>query len=232
MPDTMTLLPRSRSRNGARQASQELGAMNPVPNPRPRRRPLFLVMAVAMCALAIVFAVTLVNKKNDRQDVLVLAKDIQQGHVITAADLATVHVNTDAGLHVVLAADQARVVGKTVSTNLPEGTLLNPSSLTDGVLPPKGKSLVGITVALDKLPATALMPGDMVQLVDTPRDQDSSPVQAPTTSNAQVVQVRPLSEGQSGQVTVDVLVPDGEANWVAGRAATHRVAIVLQTRER
>ena len=90
--------------------------------------------------------------------------------------------------------------------------------------------MVGITVAIGKLPAEPLLAGDNVRIVDTPRDQDDSPVQGPVTANAQVVAVKEILE--TGQTTVDVLVKKGEASWIAARAATNRVAIVLDSRER
>lgn len=219
------------SNNGAQPHPEDLAPLNRVPSVRTRRRPVILAVAVMLVAVGILVAVSLVNSMSHRQEVLVLAKDVPQGHTLTAADLTDVRINSDAGLNIVLTRDRSEVVGKTVSSGLTAGTLLNPSVLTSGVLPPKDDTLVGITVSPDKLPATALQAGDSVSLVDTPRDQDSSPVQAPVTTHAQVVGVHPLEGSQNGQVTVDVLVPKDEGPWVGARAATHRVAILLETRE-
>ena len=65
---------------------------------------------------------------------------------------------------------------------IPSGTVLNPNAVTSAVIPTKGLTLVGVTVSYAKLPAEPLRAGDMVRIVDTPRDQDDSPVQGPITS--------------------------------------------------
>lgn len=234
MTDTHAIQRRSSTNGGAPrpQRPEDVAPVNRVPAVRTRRRPLIIAIGVMLVGVAVVTAVGLVNTMSHRQEVLVLATDVSQGQALTAEDLTVARVNADAGLHVVLDAQRGEVIGKTVSTNLTAGTVLNPNVLGNAVLPPKGMTVVGITVSADKLPASALQVGDMVRLVDTPRDQDASPVQAPTTTNAQVVTVQLLEGVQGGQITVDVLVPEEEASWVAARAATHRVAIVLDTRER
>lgn len=236
MPD-MTKLTLSRpatraSTNGAHKPQPAVGEMDRVDTPvRTRRRPIIIAAGVALMAVAVVGMVSVIGGLRDTQDVLVLAKDINQGQSIGSADLKTARINSDAGLHVVLAGDLTQVVGKTVTSNLQAGTVLNPSALTGAVIPPDGKSVVGITLTADKLPGIPLQIGDIVKIVDTPREQDNSPVTAPVTTNAQVVAIRPV-EGAAGQITIDVLVPKDEGNWVAARAATHRVALTLETRER
>ncbi|GAB4590048.1 SAF domain-containing protein [Nocardia sp. IFM 10818] len=232
MIDNTQLAPPPPSVNGHHRAPDpagQPGQVNRVATVRTRRSIKWIVGGVMLVALAIVLAVGVANKMSDRQEVLVLAKDVSQGHTLTAADLTTARINSDAGLNVLLAADRGTALGKTVNSSLTKGTVLNPNVLSNGVIPPQGMTLVGIEVSADKLPAEPLVHGDDIRLVDTPRDQDNSPVQAPITTNAQVVGVYP---SDAGQTKVDVLVPKEEASWVAARAATHRVALILDTRER
>jgi hypothetical protein len=235
MPDIAKLLsPPKRDRantNGAGTQPDDPTAMVRVTSPvRTRRRPIVLGIGILLVVILILGSVALVNGLRQTQDILVLARDVPQGQMFTSDDFTSATVNTDAGLHVISASDLAAIVGRAASTNLASGTVLNPNTITDAVIPGKGLTMVGITVGADKLPATPLLIGDDIRIIDTPRDQDNSPVQAPISSNAQVVRVQPLPE--IGQTTVDVLVPEAEANWVAARAATHRVALVLDTRVR
>ena len=68
-----------------------------------------------------------------------------------------------------------------------------------------------------------------MRLVQTPAEQAEVPaVQA--TVDAVVQSVADNADGQ--RVVVDVVVPSGKAAEVAARAATGRVALVLDSRER
>ena len=195
-----------------------------------RRRRSYWIVGVALMAVAIVGAVFLVDAMRATSTILVLARDVPQGETITADDLKTAEVNSDSTIATVAAVDKGRIVGQSAAIPLQIGSALNPSSVTSAVIPSGENTLVGITVTVGKLPAEPLLAGDNVRIVDTPRDQDDSPVQGPVVANAQVVSVREIPE--TGQTTVDVLVKKDEASWIAARAATNRVAIVLDSRER
>lgn len=195
------------------------------------RQPRWVWLAgVALIVVAILGAVWLVNNLRDTTTVLTLNKSVQQGHEITADDLSSVTINTDSGLSAIPLTQQGDVIGKVAAVPLSEGSVLNPKDVTVGLIPAEGQTLVGVTVSYDKMPAEPLVAGDLIRLVDTPRDQDDSPSQGPITTNAQVVSTKDIPEQR--QTTVDVLVPKAEASWVSARAATHRVAIILDTRER
>lgn len=195
-----------------------------------RRRRSYWIVGVALMAVAIVGAVFLVDAMRATSTILVLARDVPQGQIITSDDLKTAEMNSDSTIATVAAADKGRVVGQSAAVPLQGGSALNPSSVTNAVIPSGDNTLVGITVTIGKLPAEPLLAGDNVRIVDTPRDQDDSPVQGPVVANAQVVSVKEIPE--TGQTTVDVLVKKDEASWIAARAATNRVAIVLDSRER
>ncbi|BBE49142.1 MULTISPECIES: SAF domain-containing protein [Rhodococcus] len=195
-----------------------------------RRRPIFLAAGIALVVVFVIGAVALVNGMRQVTNVLVVSHDIAQGQQITSQDLTTKQVNADAGIASVAVEDKASVVGQAAAVPIPSGTVLNPNAVTTAVIPGKGLTLVGVTVSYSKLPAEPLRAGDQVRIVDTPRDQDDSPVQGPITSKAQVVSTRLIPE--TSETTVDVLVQADEASWVSARAATRRVAIVLDTREK
>lgn len=199
---------------------------------RVRQQPRWGLRAagVALIVVFILGTIYVINNLRATTEVLVVAADVAQGQPITATDLRTAAVNTDSGLAVLPASQESAVIGKLAAKPLSTGDLLNADMVTNAVIPADGQTLVGVTVALPKLPAEPLQPGDLVRIVDTPRDQDNAPVQGPIATRAQVVSTRPIPE--LGQVTVDVLVPEGEGNWVSARAATGRVAIILDSRER
>lgn len=234
MTDTRTMPPRPKQPttiNGTPQGGPAPAKKNAAPL-RGRRRPVMLAIGGTIVAVSIVGSYGVVSSLRSTQEVVVLAKDISQGKTIEASDLTTVKINTDAGLQVVLSTSRDQIIGRTVTSNQKAGSLLNPTELTAAVIPPKTKSVVGITLTPDKMPGIPLEIGDIIRIVDTPREQEPSPATAPISTNAQIVAITTADSAAGAQATIDVLVPEAEASWVAARAATHRVAVVLDTRER
>jgi hypothetical protein len=92
-------------------------------------------------------------------------------------------------------------------------------------------SVVGVSLPPALMPAVALQSGDQVRIVATPGQQgDVAAGATPQSITATVVGVR--SAGGSGQSVVDVSVPFEQAAELAARAATGKVALVLDSRER
>ena len=80
------------------------------------------------------------------------------------------------------------------------------------------------------LPGEPLQAGDRVRVVATPGDQGEVTSKEPRTIAATVVGVH--GGDDTGQMVVDVQVPFDDAAELAARAATGRVALVLDSRER
>ena len=195
-----------------------------------RRRPwVFALMAalVAAGALGTAFAFTSVN---DTQEVLVVRNDIKRGETIEAGDLAVVRVSVDPALTPVAGSQKAELEGSRAAVDLWSGTLLTEQAVTDNLVPGEGESLVGISLTPAKMPSEPLYGGDVVRIVTTPGDQGEVTDEAPVTIEATVVGVSRVEE--TGETVVDVAVPEREAADLAARAATGRVALILDARER
>jgi hypothetical protein len=80
------------------------------------------------------------------------------------------------------------------------------------------------------MPSEPLYSGDSVRIVTTPGDQGEITNEDPVTVEAVVVGVSRVEE--TGETVVDVSVPEADAADLAARAATGRVALVLDARER
>lgn len=200
------------------------------PPTRVRRRPIFLAIGVALVVVAMIGMVTAVNAMRSTTELLVLSNEVEQGHPIESEDLTVKEVNSDSGIGGIPASDRARIIGMRPVSGMPAGTVLLPSAVTDEVVPGEGLTLVGITVAYHQRPSVPVVAGDMIRIVDTPRAQDNAPVAGPINSKAQVYSITEIPE--TLETTFNVLVPKAEANWVAARAATKRISIVLDSRER
>ncbi|WP_238408669.1 SAF domain-containing protein [Pimelobacter simplex] len=182
---------------------------------------------VAAGALGTAFAFTAIN---DTQEVLVVANDIKRGEIIQAGDLSVVRVSVDPALTPVAGSQKGELMGSRAAVDLWAGTLLTEGSVTDSLVPGKGQSLVGISLTPAQMPSEALYFGDAVRIVTTPGDQGEITDEEPVTIEATVVGVSRVEE--TGETVVDVSVSEGDAADLAARAATGRVALVLDARER
>jgi hypothetical protein len=211
-------------------AQAQPGAPAATARVKERRRPwVFALMAalVAAGALGTAFAFTSVN---DTQEVLVVSQDIKRGETIEAGDLSVVRVSVDPALSPVAGSQKAELEGSRAAVDLWAGTLLTEEAVTDSLVPGEGESLVGISLTPAQMPSEPLYSGDSVRIVTTPGDQGEVSNEDPVTVEAVVVGVSRVQE--TGETVVDVAVPEGDAADLAARAATGRVALVLDTRER
>ena len=195
-----------------------------------RRRPwVFALMAalVAAGALGTAFAFTSVN---DTREVVVVSSDIKRGETIEAGDLAVVRVSVDPALTPVPGSQKAELEGSRAAVDLWAGTLLTEQAIAGNLVPGEGESLVGISLTPAQMPSEPLYGGDAVRVVTTPGDQGEITDQEPVTIEATVVGVSRVEE--TGETVVNVSVPEAEAADLAARAATGRVALVLDARER
>lgn len=195
------------------------------PAPKLRRRPTLIALGIALIALSAAAAAWLTTTVGNTQSVLAVRTTLDRGSVITAADLLTANINADPALSPIGVADRDQVIGKRTAVDLAAGSLLTPAALTDSSVPAEGTSLVGISLTPAQLPAQPLRPGDTVRLVDTPRAQDDPPSGIPESTTATVVQAH--AGGDNGTVIVDVTVSQREAVALAARAATGRLALIL-----
>lgn len=210
--------PDSEASKSSDQASA-IGGESPV---KIRRRPVVLAAGILTVVLSLLLGVYLVNGLRETTQALVTRVDLEPGQTIVEADLETKTINADSGLTVLT--DPAEIVGMQATGALSAGTLLNPNSITLQVLPPSGQSVVAVAVPFTRRPVEMLQRGDNVRVVDTPRDQSDPPTQGPIATKGQVVAVQ--DHPDQGVTVIDLLVPSGEANWVAARAATNRVAVI------
>ena len=225
------------SMNTAQQARDEVGAgikappdHNHFPRLRRRRRRWVLALCAALVAaggLGTAFAFTSVN---DTREVLVVSNDIKRGETIEAGDLAVVRVSVDPALTPVPGSQKSELEGSRAAVDLWAGTLLTAQAVTDNLVPGEGESLVGISLTPAQMPSEPLYGGDVVRIVTTPGDQGEITDREPVTIEATVVGVNRVEE--TGETVVDVAVPEAEAAELAARAATGRVALVLDARER
>ena len=207
------------------------GGPLPVPRRAPQRRarPGLIALAVAMVAvggLTAAYALTLVGST---KGYLAVARPVAVGSALTAADVTTVRITADPALRPITADRINQVIGMHAAVQLVPGTLLTNEALTDTPIPGPGKSLVGLGLPADRMPASRIKPGVAVVLVTTPNANGvvtTTPTTGPPrTYPATVIDV---SRGaKDNLVLVNVAVDNADAATVAALAASDRLVIVL-----
>lgn len=215
--------PAGGARAGAPAASR--GAAPPVLPPRGRRRPGLLALAVALTAAGALAATWLVASAGDRTPVLVLARDVPAGAVVTQADVRVSDVAVDPGVATVPADQAASVVGMVAAGDLAAGSLLAPGQVTPTAPPGVGEVLIPLAVKATQLPAGGVAAGDDLLVVDTPPADADPATFTPTSLPVRVVRLGPPDP--SGVSVLDVVTEEGNGPAVAVRSASGRFALVL-----
>jgi flagella basal body P-ring formation protein FlgA len=199
----------------------------PLKPTRARRRPALIALGLALVALSVLASVYVTSMLGQTYQALAVTKDVARGTVITAADLGTVDLPTGPTLLKPVPAEELdQMVNKVATADLKAGQLLTRESVTDELQPAAGRSIVGVALAPNQMPATGdLRAGDTVRVVETPASGGEPPTEAPFTIPATVVGTEDSPIGD--QVVVDVEVTSANAAALAARAATGRVAIVI-----
>ena len=185
------------------------------------------VAAVCLGALLGVWAWT---STSDTHEVVAVRQTIRRGETIGTGDLMTVQVGLDPGLRTLPGGRLAGLVGMRAAMDMAAGSLVTEEEVTPKVLPALGRSVVGVALPPSLIPGQALVAGDQVRIVTTPGAQGDVGQGDPAAITATVVGLHP--DGQSGQTVVAVEVPRERAAELAARAATGKVALVLDSRER
>lgn len=215
-------------------ADEATQVMTPAPAPaspvKVRRRPAFLIASVAALLLGALGAVWLWTSTTSTTEVLAVRSTVVRGSTITAADLVAVQIGVDPAVQAIPASEQASIVGKRAALDMAAGGLVTRSEVTDALVPEQGSTVVGLALAAGFLPAIDLQAGDRVRVVEVPGVQGATKEKAPVTVDAVVVSVGRSTDGQ--YALVDVSVSTDAAAGLAAAAASGKVSVVLDSRER
>lgn len=194
---------------------------------RSRVRPGMLAGALALIIAAALGVAWLVNSSGNNITVFSASKDITRGAIVQASDLTTVQIPANQPIPALSASNASDVIGKTAAVDIPQGTLLSQNNTTSDTGLQAGNSIVGISLTSAQLPPYPLKAGDQVRIVDTPINQGEPPKETPNSIKATVITSK--TDSVSGKTTVAVEVLEAKAPDLAARAATGRVALILDS---
>lgn len=181
-----------------------------------RRSSRRLLLAIVVGVVGALLAAYAYRVAVARDGVVALVRDLPVGSIVQAGDVREVLLPPDSGLATVRWDEVDGVLGMVVATELRAGQVLTPVSVTTDQVPAPGEAVVGLSVEAGRTPTTALQPSDEVLVV---LGAGVPPRRATVVAGGEA--------DLNGRRTVDVLVPQADAEALALASAEGRVAIVL-----
>jgi hypothetical protein len=200
------------------ETNQERRAAPPVR----RRNPVRIAIAMSVTAVGALLIGYAFMSLSDSVGVVVANQTIERGTTITSDDLAVAKVSLDPSISVIPADELAGLLGQSAAVEIVEGSLLSAAEITAEPIPGVGEALVNLALQPGQYPP--LHGGAPIRVVSTASRSDDPPVEAPRFIEATVVDSSPTDDGL---MIVNVLVPSDQAGLLATRAATGRIAVVL-----
>ena len=194
--------------------------------PRPGRPTGRVVLAVLLIVAGAAIGAALYLAGDDRTQVVVAARDIPVGTVISAGDLTAGEISGE-GVGAIAGQDASRLLGQTATTRIPAGALLHAEMVDPAPPPGPGRVAVGLSLSAGQLPTAELAADRLVQVIQVPAAADAA-VEAPQ-STVLVPEALVLSVGAdpSGAWLVTVAVASEDAPAVSASAAAGRVTLGL-----
>ncbi|MFJ8804031.1 SAF domain-containing protein [Streptomyces sp. NPDC102487] len=216
---------------------QQTGVAGPVSPPRVsarRRRPGVIALSLGLIAAGGAGVAVLLLQVGHRTDVVTVVRDVQVGQVLTEQDLGKASISLDPAVKAVTADHLDQVVGKRAAVELRPGSLLAPSQVTTDSLVKAGEQLVPIGLKPEQIPATALVPGQKVQLVHVPAqgepETDKPSDGGSKTLAGRVVKASAAAPG-TGVVVVDVATSATDGPTAAAWVSSGTLRLVLAAPE-
>lgn len=203
---------------------------------RRRQLPVVVVGVLLVVGCALAFADASL-RTGGGTEVLVVARPVAAGQVVTPADLRAVHLSARGALSTVPAGDEQSVVGRPAAEPLAAGAVLTQADVGSGSAVGAGSDVVAVALKPGAYPPD-LAPGDRVQVVPV---SSSSGAASPGTGSGAgslggsqtvgpvsvtVLAVQQPSATSGSPAVLSLEVARSDAASVASLAAAGEVALV------
>lgn len=159
----------------------------------------------------------------DKSPALAVAVAVERGQTISSSDLRVVYVSSDDPLARLDESQMSQVVGRVALVDLPAGSLVTRSLVSDAVALEDGEGVAGLSLDPGQYPGLGLAPGDRVNVVrsiegEAPEDND-----AIVARNATIYAVEEL---ESDRKLVSIVTGEADAGEVAAAAGGGSLRLV------
>lgn len=199
-----------------------------LPKPARRRRPLLVVVGLALAASAAALVAALLNAATATTLVWATAADVSRGHLVEPDEVVAVEVSASAAERLLTATVESRdrLAGRVWAADLPAGALLSPALVAERLLVDDGQALVGLRLDPGAFPVAALRPGDVVMVAEAALQPDEEPrvlVDAAVVESVAVLG----DQGVAAARLVTLSVPAETAAAVANAGSAGRASIAV-----
>jgi Flp pilus assembly protein CpaB len=197
-----------------------------------QRRPWQIALGVALVLVCAAVAGAVFQSSAKRVSILVAAKSLPAGTVLTASDLSTASIPSSGHITAMAAASSSAVVGQQLDTPVYPGQVLVRQMLATTPQLASGDQVVGVLLKGDQVPSVALVAGDVVHVVAVPEAGQGSSIGGSIgktlVPDATVFAVGPAPNNQTQYVTsVSLEIPGSEASEVTSYAAADQIGLSL-----
>ena len=208
------------------------GPLRVEPPPARRVRVPELVVGVALMVGFALAAVLWHMSSTSKQAALALSRPVPRGHVIEQRDLQVVYLSSDDNIAHLGRTEAGTVIGRVTLADLPAGALLTSESVAPRVTIGPNEGVVGLALEAGQVPATSLLPGDLVNVIAGPAESAGAGATAAATGANPVLATRAAvygveELGTQGRRFVSIKLPEQDANRVAAAAERGPVRLVL-----
>lgn len=194
-----------------------------LPVPRRRRRPLSAAAGALLLIVCVVVGGALATGGQDGTTALTLARPVQAGTPLTAADLVSTRLSGN-GVHAFAGSAAPELVGRTLLVSAPAGTLLSNALLATPSTPTGGQLVVAAALKAGAFPP-ALQVGQWVSMLHVPAGSDPASTTGLLVPRARVVDIR--TDRTTGVTVVSLLIDQAHALPVARAAAGNALILAL-----
>jgi Flp pilus assembly protein CpaB len=201
-----------------------------------QRRPWQIGLGIALVLVCAAVAGAVFQSSAKKVSILVAAKSLPAGTVLTASDLATASIPASGNITAMAATGSAVVVGQQLDTPVYSGQVLVRQMLAATPQLASGEQVVGVLLKGDQMPSVALVAGDVVHVVAVPQAGQGSTIGGNTggtigstlVPSATVFAVGPAPANQTQYVaSVSLEIPGSEAAQVTSYAAADQIGLSL-----
>jgi Flp pilus assembly protein CpaB len=197
-----------------------------------QRRPWQIGLGVALVVLCGAIGATVFQSSAKRVSVVIAARDLPAGTVLTAADLAIGSLPANDNVTAMSSSGAGVLVGQQLAVPTTRGQLMVRAMVSSQPPLAAGSQVVGVLLKGNQIPSVPIVVGDQVQViaVSTPGQASSgnSTVGTSLVAQATVLATGPPPANQTQYVeNLSLSIPATSAPEVAGYAAADQIAITL-----
>lgn len=167
---------------------------------------------VVLMVLAALVGASLFAGATARTEVLTVSRALEPGHVVVDSDLSITQIAGGAGIEVIAATERASLIGRTVTSPLPEGSIIHPGFFDADTAMVRTQTVhIGAELGAGEYPSQVLRGGTPVTLYLINEDG------APEELAAEIVSAE--ASGSGGDLLITFEVEEADAGLVASAAA-------------